>query len=190
MKTSGTKGGRRKLQAASSTFSAVRYGQIRQYDIANGPGIRASVFVTGCTRHCVNCFNPEYQDFHAGTEWTEKETALLLQYLRQDTNGGLTFLGGEPMENAADLAALAGSVKAALPNTSIWVYSGFTYEEIVTDPEKRNLLDLCDVLVDGPFVEALKDPGLYFRGSSNQRVIDLAKSRTAGKAVLLWPDGR
>jgi anaerobic ribonucleoside-triphosphate reductase activating protein len=168
----------------------MRYGQIRQYDIANGPGIRATVFVTGCSRRCVNCFNEEYQDFNAGSEWTAAETERLISYLQDDTNSGLTLLGGEPMENAEDLLALVQAVRRAVPEKSIWVYSGFLYEEILTQPARKALLEACDVLVDGPFVDALKDPGLYFRGSSNQRIIDVAKSREAGRAVLLWPDGR
>ena len=168
----------------------MRYGQIRQYDIANGPGIRATVFVTGCSRRCVNCFNEEYQDFNAGSEWTAAETERLISYLQDDTNSGLTLLGGEPMENAEDLLALVQAVRRAVPEKSIWVYSGFLYEEILTQPAHKALLEACDVLVDGPFVDALKDPGLYFRGSSNQRIIDVAKSREAGRAVLLWPDGR
>ncbi|NJE34381.1 anaerobic ribonucleoside-triphosphate reductase activating protein [Megasphaera sp. SW808] len=168
----------------------MRYGQIRQYDIANGPGIRATVFVTGCSRRCVNCFNEEYQDFNAGSEWTAAETERLISYLQDDTNSGLTLLGGEPMENAEDLLELVQAVRRAVPGKSIWVYSGFLYEEILAQPARKALLAACDVLVDGPFVDALKDPGLYFRGSSNQRVIDVAKSREAGKAVLLWPDGR
>ncbi len=168
----------------------MRYGQIRQYDIANGPGIRATVFVTGCSRRCVNCFNEEYQDFNAGSEWTAAETERLISYLQDDTNSGLTLLGGEPMENAEDLLALVQAVRRAVPEKSIWVYSGFLYEEILTQPARKELLEACDVLVDGPFVDALKDPGLYFRGSSNQRIIDVAKSREAGRAVLLWPDGR
>ncbi|MCU6713315.1 anaerobic ribonucleoside-triphosphate reductase activating protein [Megasphaera butyrica] len=168
----------------------MRYGQIRQYDIANGPGIRATVFVTGCSRRCVNCFNEEYQDFNAGSEWTAAETERLISYLQDDTNSGLTLLGGEPMENAEDLLALVQAVRRAVPEKSIWVYSGFLYEEILTQPARKALLEACDVLVDGPFVDAMKDPGLYFRGSSNQRIIDVAKSREAGRAVLLWPDGR
>ena len=168
----------------------MRYGQIRQYDIANGPGIRATVFVTGCSRRCVNCFNEEYQDFNAGSEWTAAETKRLISYLQDDTNSGLTLLGGEPMENAEDLLALVQAVRRAVPEKSIWVYSGFLYEEILAQPARKALLEACDVLVDGPFVDALKDPGLYFRGSSNQRIIDVAKSREAGRAVLLWPDGR
>ncbi len=168
----------------------MHYGQMRQYDIANGPGIRSTVFVTGCSRHCVNCFNPEYQDPAAGQKWTEKEMKQLLEWLQAPTNGGLTLLGGEPMENTADLTDLVKTVKAALPHKSVWVYSGFTYEEIMADAKKKALADVCDVLVDGPFVDALKDPGLYFRGSSNQRVIDLQKTRASGKVTLLWPDGR
>lgn len=168
----------------------MRYGQIRQYDIANGPGIRATVFVTGCSRRCVNCFNEEYQDFNAGSEWTAAETERLISYLQDDTNSGLTLLGGEPMENADDLLELVQAVRRAVPEKSIWVYSGFLYEEILAQPARKALLEACDVLVDGPFVDALKDPGLYFRGSSNQRIIDVAKSREAGKAMLLWPDGR
>ena len=168
----------------------MRYGQIRQYDIANGPGIRTTIFVTGCSRRCVNCFNEEYQDFQAGREWMDKETAQVVSYVQAPTNSGLTLLGGEPMENAADLLAVVQAVKAAVPEKSVWVYSGFLYEEILQDPRKKALLDACDVLVDGPFVDALKDPGLYFRGSSNQRIIDIGKSCAAQKAVLLWPDGR
>lgn len=168
----------------------LRYGQLRQYDVANGPGIRSTIFVTGCSRGCFNCFNPEYQNFCAGNEWTDKETKTLLGYLGQPTNDGLTFLGGEPMENAAGLTAIAKAVREEFPKKSIWVYSGFLYEEILQDPVKKGLLDECDVLVDGPFVDALKDPGLYFRGSANQRVIDIRKSAAAGHVVLLWPDGR
>lgn len=168
----------------------MHYGQMRQYDIANGPGIRSTVFVTGCSRHCVNCFNPEYQDPSAGQEWTEKETKQLLEWLQAPTNGGLTLLGGEPMENTEDLTDLVKTVKAALPHKSVWVYSGFTYEEIMASAKKKALADVCDVLVDGSFVDALKDPGLYFRGSSNQRVIDLKKTRESGAVTLFWPDGR
>ncbi|MCH4178771.1 MAG: anaerobic ribonucleoside-triphosphate reductase activating protein [Megasphaera sp.] len=168
----------------------MNYGQIRQFDIANGTGIRATVFVTGCDRHCPNCFNPEYQDFHGGKTWTDAETATVISYVQAPTNSGVTFLGGEPMQNTEGLTALAKKIRRAVPEKDIWVYSGYSYEEILQDQQKKKLLDECDVLVDGPFVDALKDPGLYFRGSSNQRVIDLKKTRTEGHLVLLWPDGR
>ena len=168
----------------------MRYGQIRQYDIANGPGIRATVFVTGCSRRCVNCFNEEYQDFNAGSEWTTAETERLISYLQDDTNSGLTLLGGEPMENAEDLLELVQAVRRAVPEKSIWVYSGFLYEEILAQPACKSPAGGLRRPRRRPFVDALKDPGLYFRGSSNQLIIDVAKSREAGKAVLLWPDRR
>lgn len=168
----------------------MRYGQIRQYDIANGPGIRSTIFVTGCSRRCVNCFNEAYQDFQAGTAWTGEETARIISWLREPVNSGLTLLGGEPMENAADLLEILQAVRSAVPAVNVWVYSGFLYEEILCRPAMKALLEQCSVLVDGPFVDELKDPGLYFRGSSNQRIIDIPQSLRAGKAVLLWPDGR
>ncbi len=168
----------------------MRYRQIRQYDVANGPGIRTTVFVSGCSRRCFNCFNEAYQDFQAGEEWSDEETARIIGWLQAGTNSGLTLLGGEPMESAADLQQILRIVRGAVPKVNVWVYSGYVYEEIQERPVMKALLDLCDVLVDGPFVDELKDPGLYFRGSSNQRIIDIAESRKAGKAVLLWPDGR
>lgn len=129
---------------------------MRQYDIANGPGIRSTIFVTGCSRHCFNCFNPEYQDPRAGQEWTDKEMEQLLSWLSAPTNSGLTLLGGEPMENTDGLTQIVQNVKQAMPDKSVWVYSGFTYDEIIQDPQKKALLDVCDVLVDGPFVDDLK----------------------------------
>lgn len=168
----------------------MNYGQIRKYDIANGPGIRTTIFVTGCSRHCPNCFNPEYQDSQSGNVWTDAETDQVLSYMKQNEISGVTFLGGEPMENTAGLTALAKTIRQAAPDKTIWVYSGYTYEEILADAQKKGLIEECDVLVDGPFIDAQKDPGLYFRGSANQRVIDLNASRSEGHLVLLWPDGR
>ncbi len=161
----------------------MRYGQIRRYDIANGVGIRTSIFVTGCTRHCPECFNVEYQDFSAGTLWTEKETEQVIRYMKDDNVAGLTLLGGEPMQNAEGLTDVVRAVKKEVPK-SVWVYSGYQWDEILADPVKRALLEECDVLVDGPFINALKDPMLRFRGSSNQRVIDIQKSLAAGEIVL------
>lgn len=161
----------------------MRYGQIRRYDIANGIGIRSSIFVTGCTRRCPECFNEEYQDFQAGKLWTDEETRLVIQYVSDPNVEGLTLLGGEPMQNAPGLTAVVKAVKAAV-HKSVWVYSGYHWEEILSDPEKKALLAECDVLVDGPFVNALRDPRLRFRGSSNQRVIDIQRSLTAGEIVL------
>ena len=165
----------------------MNYGQIRKYDIANGVGIRTSVFVTGCTRHCPDCFNEEYQDFQAGKPWTDAETAMVLDYLADDNVEGLTFLGGEPMQNTEGLTALAHTVKEK-SKKSIWVYSGYLLEEILADPDKKALLETCDVLVDGPFVAALRNPRLRFRGSANQRVIDIQKTLAQGDVVLYRDD--
>lgn len=165
----------------------MRYGQIRRYDIANGVGIRTSIFVTGCTLKCPECFNVEYQDFNAGHVWTDKETAQVIQYMKDDNVSGLSILGGEPMQNAEGLLAVVRAVKDQVKK-SIWVYSGYRWEMILADPVRRAFLSECDVLVDGPFVAALRDPMLRFRGSANQRVIDIPKSLAAGEVVLYRDD--
>ena len=167
----------------------MKYGQIRKMDIANGPGIRTSVFVTGCTHHCYNCFNEAYQDPAFGTEWTDAETERIIGYLKDKTIAGLTLLGGEPMQNTEGLIPVLETVRKAV-ETNIWIYSGYVYEELIKNEDRKKLLSLCDVLVDGPFKDELKDPGLYFRGSSNQRVIDIPRTLASGEVVLLWPDGR
>ena len=162
----------------------MRYGQLRQYDIANGEGIRTSLFVTGCTHGCYNCFNEEYQDFSAGQEWTESDTERLISYVSAPACSGLTLLGGEPFQNVDGLLLLVDRVLAVVPQKLIWVYSGYTYEEILACPNKRQLLERCHILVDGKFVDDLRDPALAFRGSSNQRIIDIQKSLQCGEVVL------
>lgn len=161
----------------------MRYGQIRRYDIANGVGIRTSIFVTGCTHHCPECFNEEYQDFQAGMLWTDKETDEVVRYVQDENVEGLTLLGGEPMQNTEGLIPVVQKVRAET-GKSVWVYSGYRWEEILGDEKRTALLRECDVLVDGRFVNALRDPMLRFRGSSNQRVIDIQKSLAAGEVVL------
>ena len=153
----------------------MRYGQIRQYDIANGEGIRTSIFVTGCTHCCYNCFNEEYQDFNAGKVWTQAETDLVVSYVKNPTCSGLTLLGGEPVVRA---------VRAAAPEKKIWAYSGYEIDDILEDELRSALLQEIDILVDGRFVDELKDPALRFRGSSNQRIIDVKKTLAAGEIVL------
>lgn len=153
----------------------MRYGQIREYDVANGKGIRCSIFVTGCTRNCKNCFNTEYKDFNAGKLWTDKETQLIINYLSEDVVDGLTILGGEPFENSEGLVEIIKEIKKSTKK-NIWIYSGYTYDQIISDNKKKELLMLCDILVDGPFIEELKDLRLKFRGSSNQRIIDIQKT--------------
>ena len=151
----------------------MRYGQIRQYDIANGEGIRTSIFVTGCTHCCYNCFNEEYQDFNAGQEWTDKETQLVVSYVKDPNCAGLTLLGGEPFQNVDGMLAIVKAVREAVPEKPIWAYSGYVWDDIISDPSRRSLVEQIDILVDGRFVDELKDPSLRFRGSSNQRIIDV-----------------
>lgn len=161
----------------------MNFAQIRKYDVANGPGIRTTIFVTGCTHKCPNCFNEEYQDFNFGNPWTRKETDEVIEDLKLDEVKGLTVLGGEPFQNEVDLLQVLRDIKKEVQK-EIWIFSGYTYEEILKDEDKKKLLEECDVLVDGRFVEALKDLSLRFRGSSNQRIIDIKKSLEANKVIL------
>lgn len=161
----------------------MNFAQIRKYDVANGPGIRTTIFVTGCTHKCPNCFNEEYQDFNFGNPWTRKETDEVIEDLKLDEVKGLTVLGGEPFQNEVYLLQVLRDIKKEVQK-EIWIFSGYTYEEILKDEDKKKLLEECDVLVDGRFVEALKDLSLRFRGSSNQRIIDIKKSLEANKVIL------
>ena len=158
------------------------YGEIKDCDVANGEGVRVSLFVSGCTNHCEHCFQPQTWAFDYGQPFTEETEDRILALLSPSYVSGLTVLGGEPFEpeNQRALLPFLRKVRAAYPEKNIWAFSGFTYEE---------LLSLLDVLVDGRFVEALKDISLRFRGSSNQRLIDLNATRAAGSVVLL-PDRR
>lgn len=160
----------------------MRYGQIRKYDVANGPGVRTSIFVTGCSHKCYNCFNEEYQDFQAGSLWTEEETEEIISNLENPHIRGLSILGGEPMENAEELLEILGEIKTRT-SKDIWLWSGYTFEEILEDEKKLNLLREVDILVDGKFVEKLKDLRLKFRGSSNQRIIDVRASLLENRIV-------
>ncbi len=161
----------------------MKYGQIRQYDIANGTGIRVSIFVTGCTHHCPDCFNEEYQDFKAGDLWTQEQTDLVIKYLKDPKVDGLTLLGGEPMQNL-ELVSIIREIKEQV-DKPVWIYSGYTFEQIIADSKKLELLKEGQVLVDGLFQKDLKDLKLKFRGSSNQRIIDIQKSIEENR-VVLW----
>lgn len=162
----------------------MRYGQIRQYDIANGPGIRTSIFVTGCSLKCKNCFNKDYQDPNYGNLWTEENTLQIINYLKKDEISGLTILGGEPFENAIDLIEIIKKIKEQI-DKPIWIYSGYIYEILIKDPIHKKLLEEVDVLVDGPFIDSLKDLTLKFKGSSNQRIIDVNASLANNSIILL-----
>ena len=162
----------------------MNYGQIRKYDIANGPGIRTSIFVTGCGLNCKNCFNKEYQDPNFGEKWTIDTSNEIIEYLSKDEVAGLTILGGEPFDSAEELTVIVKDIRKHI-DKSIWIYSGHSFEKLVKDPISKNLLKEVDVLVDGPFIEAKKDLKLKFRGSSNQRIIDVKKSLINNSIILL-----
>ena len=173
------------------------YGEIKSCDIANGEGVRVSLFVSGCTNRCEHCFQPQTWAFDYGRPFTEETEEQILSLLSPGYINGLTLLGGEPFEpeNQRVLLPFLRRVKAAYPEKTIWAFSGFTYEELLTEGSHprceatNELLSLLDVLVDGRFVEELKDISLRFRGSSNQRLLDLNAIRKTGEITLL-PDRR
>ena len=170
----------------------MNYAEIKKTDIANGEGVRVSLFVSGCRRHCKNCFNKIAWDFAYGKPFTEAVEEELLAALAPDHIAGLTLLGGDPMEpeNQRALLPFVKKVRARLPRKNIWCYTGYTFQEgEIAEPQAncevtRELISLLDVLVDGRFVEELKDIRLKFRGSSNQRVIDVKRSIEANSIVL------
>ncbi|MDO4594627.1 MAG: anaerobic ribonucleoside-triphosphate reductase activating protein [Tissierellia bacterium] len=161
----------------------MRYAQIREYDVANGPGIRTSFFVTGCKNNCKGCFNKEYQDFNYGDIWGEKETQKIIRYLKKDEIEGLTILGGEPFEHIDDLIDIIEQIRK-YSDKSIWIYSGFTFEDLIKKENAKHLLTLCDIIVDGLFEEDKLDLRLQFRGSSNQRIIDIKQSLKENKTII------
>lgn len=171
----------------------MHYSTIKDCDIANGIGVRITLFVSGCTNHCKNCFQPQTWDFDFGEPFTEETEKKLLEMLKPDYINGLTLLGGEPMEpqNQRALVPFLKRVRETYPNKNIWCFTGFTYEVLKTDGSHPRcevtdeMLSLIDVLVDGRYVDELKDLTLQFRGSSNQRLIDMVKTRENGEVTLL-----
>ncbi|MBR2671828.1 MAG: anaerobic ribonucleoside-triphosphate reductase activating protein [Oscillospiraceae bacterium] len=171
----------------------MNYGRIYYCDIANGIGCRTALFVSGCTHHCKGCFNEETWDFSYGEPFTEDQENEIIESLKPEYIDGLTVLGGEPMEvsNQKALRPFLEKIKAECPDKTIWIYSGYTWDEL-NDPDNRRchsddtsvILGLTDILVDGRFVEELKDITLNFRGSSNQRIIDVKASLESGALVL------
>lgn len=170
----------------------MHYADIKKADIANGLGVRVSVFVSGCHHQCKNCFNKEAWDFNYGKEFTQKEIDKVLEELDHPYVAGLSLLGGEPLEyiNQQGLLPLVRQVKEKFPDKNIWCYTGYTFETDVMDhmykswKETPELLSYIDVMVDGKFVEEKKNAKLRFRGSSNQRILDVPKSVREKKAVL------
>ena len=161
----------------------MRYNKIRKMDISNGPGIRVSIFMQGCTFNCKNCFNPETHDFKGGKEFTDKTIDKVIELAKNDGIVGLSILGGEPLhpKNIEGTTKLAKKFKETYPNKTIWVWSGFLFDENLTDFE---ILNYIDVLVDGVYKDELHDFRLKYRGSSNQRVINVKKSLEKGKIIL------
>ena len=165
----------------------MNYANIKPYDVANGPGIRVSLFVSGCTHHCKGCFNAEAWSFSYGVPFTQATIDEILQALTPDYIQGLSLLGGEPFEpeNQPAVLDLVRQVRAARPDKNIWAYSGYTFEQLQTMAPA--LLQEIDVLVDGPFIESQKDLRLAFRGSANQRILNVPASLAAG-APVLWKE--
>lgn len=176
----------------------MHYGEIKKCDIANGPGVRVTLFVSGCTNRCEGCFQPQTWAFDYGQPFTKETEDALLEWLFPSYIAGLTILGGEPFEpeNQRALLPFVRRVKERYPQKSIWAFSGFYLEsELMRDgahprcEATDELLALIDVLVEGRFVLAQKDISLKFRGSCNQRIVDMNKSREAGR-IVLWDEGK
>lgn len=160
----------------------MRYSSIRQLDIANGPGCRVSLFVQGCSFHCPGCFNPGTQDFEGGKEFTDESYEAIMKLAKPDYISGLSILGGEPLHprNREAVLKLAKSFKTLYPQKTIWLWTGYRLEDVYEDLVGSGI----DVVVDGRFVEGLKDLRLKYRGSSNQRVIDLNETTRTGDIIL------
>ena len=170
----------------------MHYGNIKNYDIADGEGVRVTLFCSGCTNRCEGCFQPETWDFCYGKEYTKETEDQLIQMLTNPNIQGLTLLGGDPFEpsNQRTLITLLRRVKQELTTKDVWAYTGFVYEQDLLEGQRKHtevtdeMLSYIDVLVDGPFVIDQKDISLYFRGSTNQRVIDMPKTLKSGNVVI------
>ena len=173
----------------------MNYATIKPWDIANGPGVRVSLFVSGCTHHCKDCFNPEAWDFDYGEPFTDAVMDHILDLLRPEYIRGITYLGGEPFDphNQPGLLELTRKIRAAYPEKSIWSFTGYLFDRDILTRKlgpwevTQELLSYLDVLVDGPFIASLKNLNLRFRGSSNQRLIDVPASLKTG-SVVLWDE--
>ncbi len=173
----------------------MNYADIKRIDVANGPGVRVSLFVSGCTHHCKNCFNEVTWDFNYGEPFTEQTIETILRYLEPDYIKGITILGGEPLEavNQKGLLPLLKQIRERYPEKSIWCFTGYLFDQDVlgrmwnTVEETKELFSYIDVLVDGPFIEENKDLRLKFKGSSNQRTIMVQESLKKDK-IVLWDE--
>lgn len=166
----------------------MNYAKIRNYDIANGEGVRTSLFVSGCTNHCPGCFNPEEQDFNFGEKYTGRQTLEIIELIEDRVISGLSILGGDPLcqdkEGLYDLIFLCDAVRGI--GKTVWLWTGFLWEDIMAADNscQKELLTRCNVVIDGPFIQELSDRALKWRGSANQRVIDVQKTLEQGKIIL------
>lgn len=169
----------------------MKYAKIKKYDTSNGQGIRTTLFVSGCTHNCKGCFNKDAQDFNYGEEWTSETEEQFMEYVKDEKVVGVNILGGEPMQQIMDksLLRLLARIKRET-NKGIWLWTGYTIEELLERNNMQQLfmLSIIDVLIDGKFEEDKKDLKLKYRGSSNQRVIDVPASIEKGEVVLLKID--
>ena len=176
-------------------FINMHIGEILKADSANGIGIRLTLFVSGCTNHCKGCFQPQTWDFNYGKEYTKADEDAILHELSKHFYTGITLLGGEPFEpeNQRELVKLLRKIKQELPDKTIWSFTGFVYDRDLQPGQRKHcevtdeMLSMIDVLIDGPFIEEKKNISLRFRGSENQRIIDMNKTRESG-TVVLWND--
>lgn len=167
----------------------MKYATIKKYDVANGPGVRVSIFVSGCNHRCKGCFNEEAWDFNFGYDFTDDTVDEIIEAMKPSYIKGLSLLGGEPFErvNQVGLLKLVRKVKEIYPEKNIWAYSGFLFDRDIVGKqfnmfsETKELVSYIDVLVDGKFDESLRNPNLHFRGSSNQRIIDVKESLKLGE---------
>lgn len=161
----------------------MRYNKIRKMDISNGPGVRVSIFMQGCTFNCKECFNPETHDFNGGKEFTDDTINRVLELCDNDNINGLSILGGEPLhpKNIEGTTKLAKAFKDKMPNKNIWIWTGFLFDKDLKDKE---IMKYADVIVDGRYVDELRNPTLKWKGSENQRVIDVQKSLKNDEIVL------
>lgn len=162
----------------------MNYNKIRKMDISNGPGVRVSIFMQGCMFNCKNCFNPETHDFNGGKEFTDDTIKRVLELCNNENIEGLSILGGEPMhpKNIEGTTKLAKAFKEKYPNKNLWVWTGYQFDK---DLEDKEIVNYLDVLVDGQYIDELHDPTLQWKGSKNQRVIDVKKSIENRKVITL-----
>ncbi len=162
----------------------MRYNKIRKMDISDGKGVRVSIFMQGCTFNCKNCFNPETHDFNGGEEFTEDTIDRVLELCQNENIEGLSILGGEPMHpnNIEGTTKLAKAFKEKFPNKNLWIWTGFLFDRDLKD---KDVMNYVDVLIDGQYVDELHNPKLQWKGSSNQRVIDVQKSLKEDKISII-----